>query len=207
VYQPEINHPEVNHKAGALRDDAERKNLLPAIATAATTAAASATVSAIAAATATAEASTPTSTSGSALGLGPGFIDVDGASADLRSVQRSDRLLAIFVAGHLDKTESAGASRVAVCQDANAVDLAVALEDLPQFILICVETEVPHKNILHASSPALSCRKCELSSANLAGLGGLPENRDRSWQQSNAGGSIAGFPQAACQFEFNLQMA
>jgi hypothetical protein len=53
----------------------------------------------------------------------------------------------------------------------------------------------------------LSCRKCELSSANLAGLGGLPENRDRSWLQSNAGGSIAGFPQAACQFEFNLQMA
>jgi hypothetical protein len=180
-----------------------RMGCLPAVATSATTAAASATISAIAAATtATAEASA----SATALGLGPGFIDVDGASADLRSVQCGDRLLAVFIARHLDKTEAAGASRVAVRQDADAVDLTVALEDLPQFILICVEAEVPHKNVLHASSPALSCRKCELSSANLAGLGGLPENRDRSWQQSNAGGSIAGFPQAACQFEFNLQI-
>jgi hypothetical protein len=57
-------------------------SLLPAITTAATSAA-SAAVSAIAAATtATAEAST----SATAFGLGPGFIDVDGPPADLRSV-------------------------------------------------------------------------------------------------------------------------
>jgi hypothetical protein len=82
AYQAQVYQPEVDHKAGALRDDAERTNLLIAITTAAT-AAASAPVSAIATATtATAEASA----SGSALGLGPGFVHVDGASADLRSV-------------------------------------------------------------------------------------------------------------------------
>jgi hypothetical protein len=145
------------------------------------------------------EASTP------AFGFGPGFVDVDRATADLRTIQSSNCLFAIFVAIHLDEAKAAGAACVAIGQNADALHLSVALKSLPQLVFVGVEAQIPHKNILHASSPALSCWKCELSFSNLAGLRAFLD-QGRSWLQSNAGGSIAGFPCMACQFTFNLQI-
>ena len=135
--------------------------MLPAVAPAATTAA-SATISAIAAEATTAAA--PTS-----LGFGARFVDVDGASANLLTVESGDGFFAVFVTIHFYETETAGAAGVTIGHDADAVDLSVGLEHLPQFVFVRVEAQVPHKDILHASSPALSCRKCKLRSANLAG--------------------------------------
>ena len=144
---------------------------------------------------------TPAATS-AAFCLGPSLVDVDRASANLRSIQSSDGFFSILVAGHLHKSEAARTAGVAVGHDAHAVDLSVGLEQLPQFVFVGIEAEIPHKDILHASAPALSCRKCELTSADLAGREGLPENRYRSWQQSIAASSIAGFPKLACQIVF-----
>ena len=75
-----------------------------------------------------------------------------------RAVQGRDCLLAVFVAGHFDESETARASSIAVGHDAHAIDLPVALKQLSQFVFVGVEAEIPHENILHASAPALSCR-------------------------------------------------
>jgi hypothetical protein len=151
-------------------------------------------------ATTAATASTaPASSAGRTIRLRSRFVDVDSASAELRSIQPCDCLLPIFVAGHLDESEASGPAGVAVGHDADAIHLSIGLEGLPQFVFTGVEAEIPHENILHASASALSCRKCKLSSADLAGREGLPEIETGSWQQSIAAGSIAGFFKAACQ--------
>ena len=136
---------------------------LPAIASSAASAAASAAVTASAASTA------------AAFRLRPRLVDVDGASADLRSIQCSDGFFPVLVARHLYKSEATRAAGIAVSHDAHAVDLSVGFEQLPQFVFVGIEAEISYKDILHASAPALSCRKCELTSADLAGREGLPE--------------------------------
>ncbi len=140
--------------------------VLPAIASpaAAPTAAAPTAISPVPAASA--------ATAAAALSLGASLIDVDGAPADLRSVQRRNRFLAVFVAGHLHEAEAARAPSITVRHNAYAVHLTVRLEKLPQFVFVGVEAQISHKDILHASASALSCRKCKLSSADLAGREG-----------------------------------
>jgi hypothetical protein len=112
---------------------------------------------------------TTASAASAAFGLRARFIHVNGASANLGTVQSGDGFLSILVAGHLDETEAAGASGVAVGHDADTIDLPMRLKKLPQFLFVGVEAEVSYKNILHASASAMSCRKCKLSSAELAG--------------------------------------
>jgi hypothetical protein len=144
------------------------QNDLPAVvpsAASTTTAAAAAAISAI--------ASTAASATAGAFSFGTGFVHVDGASADLRAVERSDGFLAVFVAGHFDESEAAGASGLAVRHNTYAVHLTITLKQLPEFVFVGIEAEVPHENIFHAYAPALSCQECELSSANLAGREGL----------------------------------
>jgi lysozyme family protein len=76
----------------------------------------------------------------------------------LRSVQRSDRFLSIFIAGHFHKAETARASSIAVRHNADPVHLSERFKHLPQFVFRCVEAQISYKNILQASSSALSCR-------------------------------------------------
>ena len=120
----------------------------------------------ISASAASATAKAAATAASAAFRLWTGFVDIDGASADRTAIQCCNGFLAVFVAGHFNETEAARTPRIAVCQDAHAVDLAIAFECLPQFIFVGVEAEIPHKNILHASSPALSCWKCELGFTN-----------------------------------------
>jgi hypothetical protein len=110
-----------------------------------TTAAASSTIPSTAAATVAASTTTT-----AALGLRARFVDVDGAAADLRTVQGRDGLISIFVAGHFDETESARAPRVAVGHDADPINLSVRFKSLTKLIFTGVEAQIPHKNILHA---------------------------------------------------------
>ncbi len=114
----------------------QRSLELPAIPSAATTAAASAaSTTAVATVTATAAATAATTP----FRFWPGFVHVDRTATHLRSVQRSDRLIAVFVARHLDEAKSAGATSITVRHDADTIHLAVAFEDLPQFVFIGVE--------------------------------------------------------------------
>jgi hypothetical protein len=92
------------------------------------------------------------------LGFGTRFVHIECAPAHLRTVQCSNGFLSIFVTGHLHKAESARTSGVAVRHNAHPVHLSERFKHLPQFIFRRVKAQVPHKNILHASASALSCR-------------------------------------------------
>jgi len=157
-----LPRPECVRLPDAVRSDFREGAFLVAVATAATAAAAGTAISTIATPTTAATAS-------AALGLGTCLIDVDRAPANLRTVQTRNRLFPVFIAGHLHESEAAGAAGVAVGHDAYPVDLSVRFKKLPQFLFVGVEAEIPHENILQASASALSCRKCKLSSADLAG--------------------------------------
>jgi hypothetical protein len=164
-------------------------SLVP-VAPSATTAASATAISAV--------ASTTASTSAGALSFGTCFVDVDRASTYGRAIQSRDRLLTVFITGHLDETETSGTSRVSIRHDAYAIYLSERLKQLAQFVLGCVEAQVPYENILHASASALSCRKCK----RFGGLGrsGGPFLKidTGAGEQSNAPSSIAGFPKSAC---------
>jgi hypothetical protein len=169
-----------------LRDGSSCTGELPAIA-ATTTAAAAATASAI---TPIATAATTTTAAGT-FRLGPGFVHVDGASANLRAVERGDCFLAVFVAGHFYESETAGAACVTIGHDANAIHLSVPFKNLSQFFLAGIEAKVPYKNVLHASSSALSCRKCELDADDLRTNKNKLAKSCRSWLQVECGGQYS----------------
>jgi hypothetical protein len=158
---------------------------LPAIAATATatTAATASAVTPIATAATTAATGT--------FRLGPGFVHVDGASANLRAVESGDRFLAVFIAGHFHESETAGAACVAIGHDANAIHLSVPFKNLSQFFLAGIEAKVPYKDVLHASSSALSCRKCELDADDLRTNKNKLAKSCRSWLQVECGGQYS----------------
>jgi len=77
---------------------------------------------------------TAASASPAALNLGTRFIYVQGAPADLSSVQRCDGFFSVFRARHLHEAESARASGIPVGHNADPVHLSVYLEKLAQFV-------------------------------------------------------------------------
>src|SRR5579862_466753 len=110
--------------------------ILPAVAPSATaTTMATAITSTAAAPAPSAVASTAavaaSTTTAATFGLRTRFVHVDGAAADLRTVQSRDRLVSIFIAGHLHETEAARTPRVAVGHDADPVNLSVSFKRLP----------------------------------------------------------------------------
>jgi hypothetical protein len=163
--------------------DQPRTRELPAIAATTTTAATASAVAPVAA--------TAASTTAGALGLRPSFVDVDRASTNLRTVQRSDGFFAVFIAGHFNESETAGATRVTIGHDANAIHLPVSFKNLSQFFLAGIEAEVPYKDVLHASSSALSCRKCELDADDLRTNKNKLAKSCRSWLQVECGGQYS----------------
>jgi hypothetical protein len=102
----------------------------------------------------------------------PSFINIDGAAAHLASVERGDCFLAVFVVGHFNETEAPRPPGIAVHHDADAIHWPVGFKRLPEFVLICVETEIADKDVFHGSAPALSCRNA--SSFRRTGRSGGP---------------------------------
>src|SRR5437868_7941385 len=100
---------------------------LPAIAATTTAAATSTTTSAAAtiAAISTAAAAARTT-----LGLRTRFINIQRATAQLRTVQCRDGFLSVFIAGHLNETEPTRATGLAIRKNAHAIDLSIGLEQL-----------------------------------------------------------------------------
>jgi|SRR5579864_163231 len=147
-------------------------------AAAASSAAASSTIAAIA------------SAASGMLGFGASLVHVERAAANLRAIQRGDRLFSFFIAGHLDETKSSRAPGISVRQDAYTVDLSVRFEQLPQLIFGGAEAQIAHKNILHASASALPCRECKLNSAGLAGRRAFLEIETGAGEQSNARAAV-----------------
>src|SRR5213078_2967957 len=90
-------------------------------------------------------------TAAGAFCLGPRFVDVDGASANLRSIQRFNRLVAFFGITHLDETEATRAASLAIGENADAVNCSIGCEDLAQFIFRRVKTQVPNENVFQGA--------------------------------------------------------
>jgi hypothetical protein len=128
---------------------AAHQTRLPTIAPAPATAAS--TTSSAAAAISTIAAS-----AGTALSLRTRFINIERAPAQLRSVQCRDGFLSVFVARHLNESETTRTSRLAICKNAHTIDLSVGLEQLTQFIFRRVERQIPNENVLQASCLSVS---------------------------------------------------
>jgi len=85
--------------------------------------------------------------------LRPGlrFIYVQGATAQLFSVQLRNCLGRFLVIGQFHETEAARPARISVCNDIYARDLSIRFKDRPQGTFRCVKTHVADKQILHFS--------------------------------------------------------
>jgi hypothetical protein len=68
-----------------------------------------------------------------AIRLGLRFIDLQGASAQLRSIQSRNRFVSLGGIGHLHETETAGSARLAVGHNADFFHGTVRLENRSQF--------------------------------------------------------------------------
>jgi len=97
-------------------------------------AAAATTVSTPVAPTISATPAAVPATAARVLGLGTRFVHVEGASANLRTVQGRDGFFAILVAGHFHEAEAARSARVTVGHNADPIHLPEGLEHLPQFV-------------------------------------------------------------------------
>lgn len=63
-----------------------------------------------------------------AFGFGTGFIHIDGASAQLRTVQPGDGLLALFGVRHFNESEPARTASVAIGENADAIHLTIGFK-------------------------------------------------------------------------------
>jgi len=140
---------ELSHDAGLIILICRKSERSLIAITSATTAPVSAPVSAAAAAT----ISTAASSASAALDLLTRFIHIQGASANLRAVQRRDGLLSVFRTRHLHEAEAPRAPGIPVGHDADPVHLPMDLEQLAKFVFRSIEVEVPNENVLQANWP------------------------------------------------------
>jgi hypothetical protein len=108
-----------------------------------------ASVAAAAAPTATAAIAAAFTSTTAASAFGPGFVDIEGTAAHLMTVQTADGLIAFGVVGHLDKSKTAGLSRFAIRNDADAVDCTVRFEERADILFGGPKAEIAYKNVLH----------------------------------------------------------
>jgi hypothetical protein len=114
---------------------------LPAATTAAATAAAVATSTTAA-----------TCAAAGALSFRTRLIDVESASPNLSSIQSGNGFIAFFSIRHFDEAKAARTSGVAVRHDGYSINLPILLEQLAQFVLASVETEIPNEDVLQANA-------------------------------------------------------
>jgi hypothetical protein len=124
-----------------------------------------------------ASTTTVSTATASALHFRASFIYIEGASADLASVERSDCFVSLFCIGHFHKSETARAAGVPIGHDADAIHLSMRSEQLPQFVFTSVEIQVAHEDIFHANSLKLSYLRASTSAEEqrLVGRAEKPE--------------------------------
>jgi hypothetical protein len=130
-----------------------------------------ASTAATAGASSTASTGAPATTAGSAgtaVGLGSRFIDIQGASAQLFSIESRDGFFGLRGVGHFYKRESSRASGVAVGDQADLINFAVWLKQGSQLCFRGAVREVANKKLLHGFPFSVSQRK---TSDFVGGLG------------------------------------
>jgi hypothetical protein len=99
-----------------------------------------------------ASAGAPTTAPGSAgtaIGFGSRFVDIQGASAQLFSIQSGDGFFGLRGVGHFYKRESSRASGVAVGDQADLINFAVRFKQGSQLCFRGAVREVAYKKLLH----------------------------------------------------------
>jgi hypothetical protein len=94
-----------------------------------------------ASATATAKALAATAAAW-AVGLWLGLIDGQGASTQIGSVQRGDRLIGFAGVGHFYEREASRAAGIPVGNEGDFFDCAVRLENISQFSFGCTMRQI-----------------------------------------------------------------
>src|SRR5271166_4519204 len=84
-----------------------------------------------------------------AVGFGPGFVDIDRAATQVRSIEAGDGLIGFLGIRHFDERETAGAACVAVGHQAYPFHGAVCLEGRANGVLRCAEIQVTDKYFFH----------------------------------------------------------
>jgi hypothetical protein len=92
----------------------------------------------------TAAASIPTASTAKTaiIDLGARLIDVQRTSANFLAIQSLNRFFGLPAVWHLNKTESAGTPRCAVCNHCDAVDISIRFKKGPKIIFRSAERKV-----------------------------------------------------------------
>jgi hypothetical protein len=117
------------------------------ITTTAATASTTASTTAVSTPATTTAAETAATTTGSFF-LRTGFIDGQGATVVLDTVEGGNRGCRLVVAGHFDKTKTLAATGIAVVDDLRGDHLAMSAKQLLEFRTVHVVTEIPHVQLL-----------------------------------------------------------
>jgi hypothetical protein len=117
---------------------------------AAVAAAITATAATISAAAATTWAARTTA---AGFGFRAGFIYFQIAAADVFAVESCDSFGSFGVVGHLDETETARATGLAIGGDVHAGELAEGLEERAKIVRGGLKAHIADKEILHGDSP------------------------------------------------------
>ncbi len=84
---------------------------------------------------------------------GTGFVDHDLPAADIRAIERGDRVLRILIAGHFNETKALGTPGIAIGDHAHRFDSARLSKKLTQTGFRSREGEIPHiKFLSHKTS-------------------------------------------------------
>ena len=84
-----------------------------------------------------------------ALALGPGFIDVQSTSFELRSVQTGDGLIRFLRITHFDERESTGAAGIAVGHNIDTINGSIPLEHRTNRRIGSGKIQIAYKNVFH----------------------------------------------------------
>ena|SRR5436305_1536240 len=104
--------------------------------------------------------------------LRPGFVHIDGTSAELGSVQRSDSFVTLFGVAHFHETKSTRTSGLAIRKNTYAIHLTEWFEQLAKLIFSRIKTEVPNENVFQDALFSVFANQGEHSSKQKAVLPG-----------------------------------
>lgn len=111
----------------------------------------SATATATISTTSSSGVTTATTTTSSTTLVFPGasFVAGDPAARDFLLIQTFNGSLRLAVVRHLHESETAGAPRFAIDNDADASDLTILTKRLLDFVLCCSKRQIADVNICH----------------------------------------------------------
>ena len=111
-----------------------------------------------------------------AIGFGTGFVDVDRAATQVGAVQAVNSGIGFRRIAHLDKGEAAGAARVTVRHQTDALHGAVRLKRAANTFLGSAEIQISYEHFFHELilqlADTFDCGLCEEQNALRPSVGG-----------------------------------